>query len=402
MSKTADTNTEEPGNDSGQKPAPLFLCFAMAAMLGCVLLFQHAGHANEVGEILDAGDMTCPDANIFSGSMFSDVCWDCLFPIRIAGVDVGSQGNNSPPGAANGPLCYCPGCGYYGRIGVTVGYWSPSRIIEQVRSPYCFPSLGGTEMSDFSSAISKLNIGRHATGHTLDSTTPGTSYGHWHYYTYPILAILGLFDQYDCIDDGIDDFDLVFVSEIFPNWADDELSSYLNPEAAMFANPIAMAAGPIDCVAATAMNPIDSLFWVSGCWGSNYPLAGRIWDEGSPQRGASLRTSRALFLLSRLGFITRQMGDDAYCKGQRTPVLVKSMFRKQQMWPLPETSSGAHWEGDGGEGSPFDVGSMLPVCCHPLGASTLAWGEWRQIPAVAEDYVYLNWKWVDCCVGVCI
>jgi conjugal transfer pilus assembly protein TraU len=34
---------------------------------------------------------------------------------------------------------------------------------------------------------------------------------------------------------------------------------------------------------------------------------------------------------------------------------------------------------------------------HPIGQTTFAWGEWRVIPAVGEDAIYVLWRWHDCC-----
>ena len=45
-----------------------------------------------------AVDATCPDAELFSGKLITDICWACLFPIRIAGLSIG--GGDRPAGAA--------------------------------------------------------------------------------------------------------------------------------------------------------------------------------------------------------------------------------------------------------------------------------------------------------------
>ena len=54
-------------------------------------------------------------------------------------------------------------------------------------------------------------------------------------------------------------------------WHDDETAFFLNPEAAIFGNPIAQASCATDSIAATAGFPIDALFWCAGCQGSMYP-----------------------------------------------------------------------------------------------------------------------------------
>ena len=38
-----------------------------------------------------AADYTgCPDAGLLSAKLLTDICWDCIFPIRIAGTSIGS------------------------------------------------------------------------------------------------------------------------------------------------------------------------------------------------------------------------------------------------------------------------------------------------------------------------
>ena len=37
---------------------------------------------------LPASYAGCPDAELFSGKLITDICWACLFPIRIAGLSI--------------------------------------------------------------------------------------------------------------------------------------------------------------------------------------------------------------------------------------------------------------------------------------------------------------------------
>ena len=80
-----------------------------------------------------AADAACPDAELLSGKLITDVCWSCLFPIRIAGVPIG--GGTVPPGASNASVCACPDSLGVPRPGFTIGLWEPARIIELVRNP---------------------------------------------------------------------------------------------------------------------------------------------------------------------------------------------------------------------------------------------------------------------------
>src|SRR3546814_1483579 len=77
-----------------------------------------------------------------------------------------------------------------------------------------------------------------------------------------------------CLESG--SIDILYISEIDPLWQDSELTAIINPEAVLFANPLALAACAADCVASTAKLPIDEMFWCAGCQGSMYPMNGNV------------------------------------------------------------------------------------------------------------------------------
>ena len=82
-----------------------------------------------------AADPACPDAELFSGKLITDVCWACLFPIRIAGMPL--FGGTVPAGAASAPFCACNDGLGVPHPGFTVGMWEPARLIELVHAPRC-------------------------------------------------------------------------------------------------------------------------------------------------------------------------------------------------------------------------------------------------------------------------
>src|SRR3546814_3836357 len=84
------------------------------------------------------------------------------------------------------------------------------------------------------------------------------------------------------------------MTEVDPLWQDDALAALINPEAVVFANPIAKAACAGDCVAATANLPLDQLFWCAGCQGSMYPLNGNI-----PASIGHVQSSALIFIMSQ-------------------------------------------------------------------------------------------------------
>ncbi|SPX55393.1 conjugal transfer pilus assembly protein TraU [Klebsiella pneumoniae] len=76
--------------------------------------------------------------------------------------------------------------------------------------------------------------------------------------------------------------DIAYLSEIDPTWVDSSLTTILNPEAVIFANPIAQ--GPVQQMPLPAPLICLSMF-CSGCAGSQgsmYPFNG--WVSMSPVR----------------------------------------------------------------------------------------------------------------------
>jgi conjugal transfer pilus assembly protein TraU len=371
----------------------------------------------------NAGDLQCPDAEILGPKLITGVCWSCMFPVYLAGLEVFDGKHDRPAGASNDRVCYCDADNsLLPTIGFTVGMYVPSRLMEVVRKPWCFPGLAGADMGDANVMDGALSFGGMGTySNTMDSQAH--AFWNWHLYSFPLLEILQLVNLPQCNTDNYTSFDLMFISEAFPNWYDGELSFLVNPEALIFGNPIAQAAQLADCTAASAASPTNEIFWTAGCWGSHYPLTGSAGTASAPM-SASLTASRAMYLLGRLGFLRRTIGDDALCGGERMPVLTKSQYKFQQMFPVEEANNN-----DAGSNPPapeintadvgdpptaaevdldpaatkipdFNIGNVGGGCCHNLGENTMLWGEWRTRPATGQDFVYLVWRWTDCCVGI--
>ena len=309
----------------------------------------------------------CPNAELFSSKLITEICWSCLLPFRIAGMTLGSGPARAPASAANDAFCTCPDPLGVPEPGMVLGAWTPARLIEVVRIPYCAPVLGGILLRNNPRLLGGY---RNVTQDTSDAI-----FYHFHYYAFPLLIMLDLFVEPDCNADGYMDFDLMYLSELDPTWNSDELAFLLNPEAALFANPVALAACLVDAGLATAHEPLESLFWCAGSWGNLYPLTGTINWQGSPPRDTSLIATRAVAALHRRGLAWKTMGKEALCRGYIHPTLPKNQYRLEQFYPVAEANSN-HW----------------------IGQSTFTWGEWRNVPAVGEDFVHLLWRWVDCCL----
>jgi conjugal transfer pilus assembly protein TraU len=341
----------------------------------------------ETSQNIDATKLLCPDADFWGKKMLSGVCWSCLFPVRLLGFTILDDSNDLPDGATEQPLCACSGDQGIPSIGITGGAWLPARLIEVVRKPYCSPILGG---ASFNNGVRLWGGHKEVEGDGTDKT-----YYNYHYWAFPLYAILQLFVQNNCNSGGLRNLDMMYMSELDPTWNVDELAFFMNPEAVIFANPLAVAACVVDCATITVSQPITSLFWCAGCWGNLYPFTGNIASDASAPRDTSLLTARVLASLHRKALAHKTYGDDALCGGQIYPMIPKQQYKLSTLFPLAEADSERIESSDA---SGIIHSKILDKCCHWIGESPFKWGEHRTIPGTGEDYVYLIWRYTECCL----
>jgi conjugal transfer pilus assembly protein TraU len=242
-------------------------------------------------------------------------------------------------------------------------------MVELVRKPSCSPTLNGADLG--------LENGRErGSKGSVNYDKGDTAFYHSHVFAFPILLFLEFFSDGACLEDGsgVPDLDILYLSEIDPTWNNDELNVFLYPESLLLANPIALAACLAEVAAVEIREASDPLFFCVGSWGHLYPVAGHHLQHSSMPRNTSLLGSRTLAQLHRLGLARRTMGDDTVCAAQPEPFLPKTQYQWSVFYPVPEANGK-----------------------HPTGRSTFRWGESRVIPGVGEDFVYLLWRWQDCC-----
>ena len=295
----------------------------------------------------------------------TDICWLCLFPINIGMVPItmpGQTDNHDP----NPPLiCTCPAPPpIFVRIGVGVSFWEPARVAEVVRTPMCSPTLGGA-------VLGTLPVPA-GTNHEGDDS--GGAFYHVHWFQYPVLSWLGM-----AITEGAcyvnETFDMSYLSELDPLWDDDQLSFVLNPEAILFANPVAQAACVADTVAAaTTTFGLDALFWCSGSQGSLYPLSGSHANHVGGVDSSLAIVHTHIFKMHRqfLAQDTSTLG--AMCGNLPQPIMRKNQYKQQMMYPVPQNVRG-----------------------YGLGAPSTIWGAGREFPYKGEDFSYLIWRKRTCC-----
>ena len=296
----------------------------------------------------------------------TDICWTCLFPINIGGIVISSTEipNLDPPPPL---ICECPAPPpLFVRFGVGISFWEPARVAEVVRQPYCSPTLNGTV------------IGPPYAAPRGDHVEPGGEQGiafyHVHWIQYPILNWLGM-----VIAKGAcfisETFDVGYLSELDPLWDSDELSFLINPEAALFANPIAQAACVVDSVAAATKNfGLDTLFWCSGSQGSVYPLAGSHSHHVGGIDSSLAVTHKMVFKLHRQLIAHDTSTLAAICGSIPQPILRKKQYKTNLMYPVPWNFSG--------------VG---------FGNQSTIWGAGREFPYTGEDFTYMVWRKRTCC-----
>lgn len=293
----------------------------------------------------------------------TDICWRCIFPLSLGSVLVGKGEPPDTPNPGN-PLQYCPAPPpVFIRIGLAIGYWEPVAMTDVSRSPGCMVNLGG-----FSINLGKTSVG---TAKKDDKQVNGGFY-HVHWYKYPLTYWLNIITSAGCLEGG--DMDIAYLSELDPSWVDSSLATILNPEAALFANPIAQGACAADAIASAFGLPLDPLFWCAGSQGSMYPFSGWVSNESSPLQSSVLLSERMAYKLHRQGQIMETVGEDtAVCYEYPSPIIPKGRWRYQMVNMYPETNN-----------------------CHPIGASTQLWGVTHNTPQSKKNFGYLFWRKRNC------
>lgn len=347
--------------------------FKVTASLAAALLVGIGAAAGTYANPVDsaAGDPLCESSELLGPKLFTDICWSCLFPIKVAGAQF--TPGKAPTGASNQTACLCPkGSSGIFTPGVVTSMWEPARIIEHVKTPGCSPTLGGARLP----LGNKRSYGRLVTDNPSLVQRPRGSFFHTHFYAFPLLQILDLYMPTNCNSDGFLDLDIVSFSEIDPTWNNPTLAFFQHPESAAVANPIAQAACAADTAAlAAGSEPVEKLWWCNGSWGGTYPLSGYTFSQ-DPNRTSALLSAKLLAQQHRRGLARQTMGAENVCTPGIFPSLPKTQYKLTQFMPKAQTQE-AMWIGE-----------------HPY-----EWdgGPGRHIPGTSNDTMYMVWRWTDCC-----
>jgi len=291
----------------------------------------------------------------------TDVCWECVFPIKIAGIKLFNSDLPDPPDPASAPVCMCPPL----RIGIPLAFWEPARFVETVKDPFCFPSIGAEMSNPFSAHLGGTNSGM-ANQEVMSTFTQA------HWFVFPVWSMMELLVDFICVEHS--GFDLAYLTEVDPLWNNDLLAFIINPEALLFANPVAQLSCVADSVAAIGGLPLPPLFWCMGSWGSVYPLTGHVNDDDYVQANAATG-ARMIYKLAREALLW-DVGLDL-CTAVPTPIWVKWNYRMQIAKPV---------RGSG---------------CMPIGRTGLMWASGKNPPLglgnSGDNLLFIIFRKRACC-----
>lgn len=297
------------------------------------------------------------------------MCWECLLPISLGSVEIDPSSTYPDTDNPGSLLCICPPPPLPFRLGLSVGFWQPDMLMEVVRSPYCMVSLGGLKLP------SPIDAPAAGQGDILvDNDFVRPSFYQVHilenfWVDWLISEIDGMAYEKTIVPD--------YLTELDPMWNDDELTLFMNPEAILFGNVLAQSACGADCIAATASLPLKYLFWCGGCNGSYYPLDGNNQHHKGGVSSSELLLERLVYKVSRLGMLWQSYANSPidYCYQHLDPIIDKSQFRSQMIYPIPESD-----------------GTSVGGCCQPFGHTTTIWGSGKEFPYKGESFAYVVWR----------
>lgn len=307
-----------------------------------------------------------------TGKMFNpvtDVCWDCIFPISIGKTKTNSKHKRHDTKNPSNITCVCPGkiIGLP-QVGIAIGFWEAIRLVDVTTRPFCMTNLGGEEIMPENFTLQQNGV---------DDNDQGAATYHLHWYISPINVILGVLMDILCIELATIGLDIAYMTEFDPLFHNDLLSFIINPEAILFANPIAQAACIADSIAATLNKPLDYLFWCAGSQGHLYPFTGNVNGVVSSIQATSLITEKFIAKLHRQMMLPVTSGPKALCMPYPLPIIKKSQYRLQTTFPK--------------------VG-MNKYACNPIGKATILHEKFKKIPYKGEDFGYLIWRKRNCCL----
>lgn len=322
-------------------------------------------------------------------NLFTDICWDCTFPVRLFGGLTMSSGTQEDYDSGNIPnICVCNNSLGIPTVGFHTAFWEFARQVEVTRTPYCMVSLG----MEMNLSINSDMRGSDTFSNTHSAQNTKMTFRHAHWYINPAMGLLEVALDSKCLEPK--GFDVAYMSEIDPTHSDEEMERILNPESYLFGNIVAQLACSADCVSASVSWPINTLYWCGGCQGPVIPMVGYMSATYGGVQASSLMAQRVAAKLHRMLTQTSTSGADGMCgTGGKFQI---NMDKRQYKYSMifPSSQSSADNQNYGSQGAQQ---SQQGRCCQPFGRTTALWGAGREIPSSGEDFSYAIFRKRDCC-----
>jgi conjugal transfer pilus assembly protein TraU len=234
-----------------------------------------------------------------------------------------------------------------------------------------------------------MNIGYQAPAHgrtpkssssvSKTGRNPTVSFYQMHWYQAAWLFVTEAILDTRCLEQS--PFDMAYLTEIDPLWADSEATFVLNPDAGLFTSIAASAACAADCVQSSISFGNELLWWCAGCQGRLFPLSGWVTEHIGGIQAAALLTQRFTAKLHREGLQWAAYGAEGQCGHYIQPLMDKRAYKYHLVYPVRSTEK-------------FDG-----RCCYPYGRTTMFWQGGKEFPIGGEDFVIQVWRKRDCCQG---
>lgn len=286
-----------------------------------------------------------------------------ILPIKIAGVSITPSMGLEDIAGKSAPICMC--MTPFPRIGIPFELWEPNALIDVSSIPNCVPTLGMSLPIGVVAGSSFQEINK-------DNTQNKESY-QITYIKYPLFKMLSLFLDILCLDlDG--SIDIAYLSTIDPLWQNDMWSIVVNPDAFLFANPIAQFACIPDSVTSQVGFPLDPLYWCFGSWNQTFPLTKSTSGVSSPEAAMAI-AAKTLFKLHRQFMLWGSIGDLGLCGKYPMPIMRKSQYMMYPVYPLMT--------------HPFRI---------PIGRTGMIWSPGQDVPVVnSHVWSIMTYKKRNCC-----
>ena len=286
-----------------------------------------------------------------------------ILPIKIAGISITPSMGLEDIAGKSSPICAC--MTPFPRIGIPFELWEPNALIDVSSIPSCVPTLGMSLPIGVVAGSSFQEINK-------ENTQNKESY-QITYIKYPLFKMLSLFLDLLCMDlDG--SIDIGYLSTIDPFWQNDMWSIVINPDAFLFANPIAQFACIPDAVTSQIGFPLDPLYWCLGSWNQTFPLTKATSGVSSPEAAMAI-ASKTIFKLHRQFMLWGSIGDLGLCGKYPMPIMRKSQYTMYPVYPLMT--------------HPFRI---------PIGRTGMIWSPGQDVPVVnSHVWSIMTYKKRNCC-----